>query len=116
MSYAYPMLLVQIPLATAILWFTFKPEHRILDSAVRKLKVQVAKSGKMTGREISAILIFVLVFLGWVFLSPTIGLGVVALIGVVLYLVFGLIHWDDLNRNTGVLFYFSERQYQWECK
>ena len=109
MSYAYPMLLIEIPLAAAILWFTFKPEHKNLDTAVRKLKVQVAKSGKMTGREISAIFIFILVFLGWVFLSPKIGLGVIALIGVVLYLVFGLIHWDDLNRNTnwGVILLFG---------
>ncbi len=109
MSYAYPMLLIEIPLATAILWFTFKPEHKILDTAVRKLKIQVAKSGKMTGREISSIIIFVLVFLGWVFLSPKIGLGVVALIGVVLYLLFGLINWEDLNRNTnwGVILLFG---------
>ncbi len=109
MSYAYPMLLIEIPLAAAILWFTFKPEHKMLDTAVRKLTIQVAKSGKMTGREISAIIIFVLVFLGWVFLSPKIGLGVVALIGVVLYLLFGLIHWEDLNRNTnwGVILLFG---------
>ena len=109
MSYAYPMLLIEIPLAVAILWFTFKPEHRILDTAIRKLKVQVTKSGKMTGREISAIFIFILVFLGWVFLSPKIGLGVVALIGVVLYLIFGLINWEDLNRNTnwGVILLFG---------
>ena len=109
MSYAYPMLLIEIPLAAAILWFTFKPEHKILDTAVRKLKIQVAKSGKMTGREISAIIIFVLVFLGWVFLSPKIGLGIVALIGVVLYLLFGLINWEDLNRNTnwGVILLFG---------
>ncbi|MEE9573934.1 MAG: DASS family sodium-coupled anion symporter [Candidatus Neomarinimicrobiota bacterium] len=109
MSYAYPMLLIEIPLAVAILWFTFKPEHRFLDTAIRKLKVQVTKSGKMTGREISAIFIFILVFLGWVFLSPKIGLGVVALIGVVLYLIFGLINWEDLNRNTnwGVILLFG---------
>jgi sodium-dependent dicarboxylate transporter 2/3/5 len=109
MSYAYPMLLIEIPLATAILWFTFRPKHKIMDTAVRKLTIQVAKSGKLTGRELSAIFIFILVFLGWVFLSPKIGLGVVALIGVVLYLVFGLIHWDDLNRNTnwGVILLFG---------
>ncbi len=109
MSYAYPMLLIEIPLATAILWFTFKPEHRRLDTAVRKLTVQVAKSGKITGKEISAISIFILVFLGWVFLSSKIGLGVVALIGVVLYLIFGLINWNDLNRNTnwGVILLFG---------
>ena len=109
MSYAYPMLLIEIPLATAILWFTFKPKHTVMDTAIRKLKVEVAKSGKMTGREYSAIGIFIIVFLGWVFLSPIIGLGVVALIGVVLYLTFGLIHWEDLNRNTnwGVILLFG---------
>jgi len=109
MKHAYPVLLIEIPLAAAILWFTFKPEHKILDTAVRKLKVQVTKSANMTGREISAIGIFILVFLGWVFLSPVIGLGVVAICGVVLYLLFGLITWEDLNRNTnwGVILLFG---------
>jgi len=109
MKHAYPMLLIEIPLAAAILWFTFRPEHKILDTAVRKLKVQVTKSGNMTGREISAIGIFILVFLGWVFLSPIIGLGVVAICGVVLYLLCGLITWEDLNRNTnwGVILLFG---------
>jgi sodium-dependent dicarboxylate transporter 2/3/5 len=80
-----------------------------LDSAVRKLTVQVAKSGKMTGRQIFAIAVFVIVFLGWVFLSPRIGLGIVALIGVVLYLSFGLVEWQELNRNTnwGVILLFG---------
>ncbi|MEE9189765.1 MAG: DASS family sodium-coupled anion symporter [Candidatus Neomarinimicrobiota bacterium] len=109
MKYTYPMLLVEIPLAVLILWFTFTPERKILDSAVRKLKVQVAKSGRIKGREILAILIFIAVFLGWVFLSPKIGLGIVALLGVVSYLIFGLIKWEDLNRNTnwGVIILFG---------
>ena len=109
MSYAYPMLLVEIPLAALILWFTFKPEHTTMDTAVRKLKVDVAKAGKMTSKEFSAIGIFIIVFLGWVFLSPKIGLGIVALIGVVLYLLFGLINWESLNRNTnwGVILLFG---------
>jgi sodium-dependent dicarboxylate transporter 2/3/5 len=109
MGYAYPMLLIEIPLAALILWFTFKPEHTKMDTAVRKLKVDVAKEGKMTSKEISAIGIFFLVFLGWVFLSPKIGLGIVALIGVVLYLLFGLINWESLNRNTnwGVILLFG---------
>ena len=48
-KYAYPMLLLEIPIAVAILWMTFKPDQRILDSAVRKLKVKVTKAGAMTG-------------------------------------------------------------------
>ena len=108
-KYAYPMLLLEIPIAVALLWMTFKPDQRILDSAVRKLKVKVAKTGAMTGNQIMAIGIFFLVFLGWVFLSPYLGLGIVALIGVFLYLSFGLIEWQDINRNTnwGVILLFG---------
>ena len=108
-KYAYPMLLIEIPFAVLILWFTFRPNQTILDSAVRKLKVNVTKTGKMTGNQIMSILIFVAVFLGWVFLSPYLGLGIVALIGVFLYLSFGLIEWKDINRNTnwGVIILFG---------
>ena len=108
-KYAYPMLLLEIPIAAALLWMTFKPDQRILDSAVRKLKVKVTKAGKMTGNQMMAIGIFILVFLGWVFLSPFLGLGIVALIGVFLYLSFGLIEWHDINRNTnwGVILLFG---------
>ena len=108
-KYAYPMLLLEIPIASGLLWMTFKPEQRILDSAVRKLKVKVTKAGKMTGNQMMAIGIFVFVFLGWVFLSSYLGLGIVALIGVFLYLSFGLIEWQDINRNTnwGVILLFG---------
>jgi sodium-dependent dicarboxylate transporter 2/3/5 len=63
----------------------------------------------MTGQDLTAIIIFFLVFLGWVFLSNKIGLGIIALIGVFLYLVLGLIRWSDLNRNTnwGVILLFG---------
>lgn len=109
MRYTYPMLLVEIPIAVAILWFTFRPKQKVLDSAVRKLKVQVARRGAMTGQNILAIIVFLIVFLGWVFLSKKMGLGIIALIGVFLYLVLGLIRWSDLNRNTnwGVILLFG---------
>ncbi len=108
-KYAYPMLLLEIPIVSGLLWMTFKPEQRILDSAVRKLKVKVTKAGKMTGNQMMAIGIFVFVFLGWVFLSSYLGLGIIALIGVFLYLSFGLIEWQDINRNTnwGVILLFG---------
>tara|TARA_Y100000590_G_scaffold403292_1_gene489851 strand:- start:22382 stop:23797 length:1416 start_codon:yes stop_codon:yes gene_type:complete len=100
MKFAYPMLVLQIPIAALILWYTFTPEQKIMDSSVRKLKVQVAKTGKMTVNQIMAIVIFFIVFLGWIFLSPFIGLGIVALIGVFLYLTFGLIDWQEISNNT----------------
>ena len=96
MKYAYPLMLIEIPIAAIILWFTFTPKQKIMDSAVRKLKVSVAKSGKLNNNQVMAIIVFIMVFLGWVFLSPVIGLGIVALIGVFFYLSFRLIEWQDI--------------------
>lgn len=109
MKYAYPMVILQIPLTVLILWWTFTPEKKTIDTGVRKLVIQVAKSGKMTGNEILSILLFVLVFMGWIFFGEKIGLGFVALIGVFLYLIFGLVEWSDLNRSTnwGVILLFG---------
>ena len=109
MKFAYPMLLLEIPIAAIVLWYTFTPSQKIMDSAVRKLKVQVAKTGDLTINQFMAIGIFLLVFVGWVFLSPFIGLGIVALSGVFLYLSFGLIEWQEINRNTnwGVILLFG---------
>lgn len=109
MKFAYPMLLLEIPITAIVLWYTFTPSQKIMDSAVRKLKVQVAKTGDLTVNQFMAIGIFFLVFVGWVFLSPFIGLGIVALSGVFLYLSFGLIEWQEINRNTnwGVILLFG---------
>lgn len=85
MKYVYPMVLIEIPLTVMILLWTFKPEQRSLDSAVRKLAVDVARAGKIRGREITAIILFLLVFLGWIFLSERVGLGMIAIMGVFLY-------------------------------
>ena len=109
MKYAYPMVILQIPFTVLILWWTFTPEKKTIDTGVRKLVIQVAKSGKMTGKQILSIFLFVLVFIGWIFFGEKIGLGFVALIGVFLYLIFGLVEWSDLNRSTnwGVILLFG---------
>ena len=64
----YPMLILEIPIVSLILWRTFTPSQKTMDSSVRKLKVQVAKKGKLNANQIMAIGIFILVFLGWIFL------------------------------------------------
>ena len=109
MKYAYPILLIQIPITALILWRTFFPEKLILDSAVRKLKIQVAHSGKLSIQQILSIFIFILIFFGWVFFSSILGLGMISLIGVIIYLSFGLIEWREINKNTnwGVIMLFG---------
>ena len=64
----YPMLILEIPIVSLILWKTFTPSQKTMDSSVRKLKVQVAKKGKLNANQLMAIGIFILVFLGWIFL------------------------------------------------
>ncbi|MCK4577239.1 MAG: anion permease, partial [Candidatus Marinimicrobia bacterium] len=53
-----------------------------------------------TPQQRLAVILFVLVFLGWVFLSDKIGIGIVALAGVFLYLATGLVEWQDINQRT----------------
>ena len=105
----YPLILLQIPIVIWIIWSSFKPEYTSLDSGVRKLIVHVAKSGKMKGEEWLTIIIFILVFLGWIFFSETVGLGIIALLGVFLYLITGVVNWSALSRNTnwGVIILFG---------
>ena len=109
MKYVYPMVLFEIPFTVLILLWTFKPEQSNLDSAVRKLVIDVAHAGRIKGRELLAIMLFILIFLSWVFLSERIGLGIIALLGVFLYLAFGLVEWNELNRKTnwGVILLFG---------
>ena len=109
MLLVYPLVLIQIPIVSWILIKNFPPEYNQLDSGVRKLVVQVAKSAELTGRNTVAAFIFLLVFLGWIFFSETVGLGTIALTGVLMYLVGGFVKWEDLSKNThwGVILLFG---------
>ena len=42
-------------------------KQKIMDSAVRKLKVQVAKSDDLNGQQKMSIVVFIFVFLSWIF-------------------------------------------------
>ena len=105
----YPFVLIQIPIATWVIMKTFRPEYKILDSSVRKLVIKVARSRSMTGRNTLTVIIFFLIFIGWIFLSETFGLGTIALTGVFLYILGGFVKWNDLNRHThwGVIILFG---------
>ena len=105
----YPFVIIQIPIVAWIIINTFKPEYKILDSSVRKLVIKVAKSRSMTGRNTVTVIIFILVFLGWIFFSERFGLGTIALTGVFLYILGGFVRWNDLSRHThwGVIILFG---------
>ncbi len=105
----YPMVLIGILTTAFLLRTTFKPEYLSLDTAIRKLKVQVAHKGRLSAKEILTIGIFVFTFLCWVLLNERIGMGIIALAGAFLYMAAGLIEWKDINKNTnwGVILLFA---------
>jgi len=109
MKFAYPLIFIQIPILTLILRKSFPPEYKKLDTGIRRLKVQVAKTDIINFKKVLALIIFIGVFLGWILFSEKIGLGIIALTGVVLYLVTGCVDWDDLNKhvNWGVILLFG---------
>jgi sodium-dependent dicarboxylate transporter 2/3/5 len=106
---AYPMVIIGIIICPILLKMAFKPECSHLDTAIRKLKVQVAHKGKITGKELLTIAIFILVFLAWVTLNERFGMGIIAISGAFLYMATGLIEWRDVSKHTnwGVILLFA---------
>ncbi|MEM7169116.1 MAG: DASS family sodium-coupled anion symporter [Pseudomonadota bacterium] len=109
MTYAYPMFLLQLPLVTVVLFFTFKPEYRDLTRPVARLRGQVRRDGPMKPGHWVTILFFILILISWIFLSEEIGMGTVAIIGAAAFLIAGLVKWEDLNSgvNWGVVLLYA---------
>jgi sodium-dependent dicarboxylate transporter 2/3/5 len=107
--YAFPMFLIRLPIVAAILVFTFRPETTDMSRSVSRLRTQVIMDGPLKPSGWLTILIFCLTILGWIFLSQHLGLGVIALIGVAAFLVFGLVRWEDINSgvNWGVVLLYA---------
>ena len=109
MFYAYPMFLLQLPFVTLILMFTYKSEFTDLSPAVAKLREQVAKQGPLKAKDFISIILFFMILLGWITLSGSVGMGIVALLGAAAFLVAGLVVWEDLNSgvNWGVVLLYA---------
>jgi sodium-dependent dicarboxylate transporter 2/3/5 len=109
MLYAYPMFLVQLPIVTALLFWTFKPEQRDLSRAVARLRTQVMMDGPLGTKGWTAILLFLATIAGWIYFSETLGLGIVAIAGAIAFLVAGLVRWEDINGgvNWGVVLLYA---------
>ena len=109
MIMAYPMVIIGMLGTTFLLQRVFKPELKLMDTAIRRLKIQVAHKGNIKGNEYLTIIIFIIVFLCWIFLNERFGLGIIAIGGAFLYIATGLVEWKQVSRNTnwGVILLFS---------
>ncbi len=107
--YCYPIFLIQLPFVTMILLWTFKPEQKNMARAVAKLRRQIKSAGPMQGTDYVAIGVFFCVLVGWIGFSDTLGLGTVAILGAVTFLLIGLVRWEDINSgvNWGVVLLYA---------
>ena len=107
--YAFPMFLIRLPIVTLLLIATFKPEVTDMSRAVSRLRTQVSMQGPMRASDWLTILIFALTIIGWVTLSNSYGLGVIAIGGAAAFLVLGLVRWEDINSgvNWGVVLLYA---------
>jgi sodium-dependent dicarboxylate transporter 2/3/5 len=108
-KFAYPVVLLQIPVVFGIIWFGMRPQRRELSAAVTALRDQVAAEGRMGAREWGAVAIFVTTVVAWITVSEHVGLGMIALLAATVYLVFGLVEWPDYNSgvNWGVVLVYA---------
>ncbi|NQV83150.1 MAG: DASS family sodium-coupled anion symporter [Rhodospirillales bacterium] len=109
MIHAYPMFLIQVPVVTTVLFWTFRPEYRDLSRAVVKLRTLIEQEGSMKAADWMSIFIFFLVLVGWILISGDIGMGTVAVAGAAMFLVAGLVKWEDINSgvNWGVILLYA---------
>ncbi len=109
MIHAYPMFLVQLPIVTTILFWTFRPEYRDMSRAIVKLRHLVEEEGPMKLVDWLAIIIFCLVLAGWITISSEYGMGTIAITGAALFLIVGLVRWQDINSgvNWGVILLYG---------
>ena len=97
---AYPMVLLEIPTIAFVLYRSFRPEVTDLSRAITALERKIKKEGRMSRQDWLTVAIFLITVLMWMTISDTIGLGITALIGVFLFLVAGVVRWEDLNNNV----------------
>ena len=105
----YPMLLVLVPVLGVILCLSFRPRVRRLGRILARLRREMTTIGGLGSQDWLTISIFLLTLVLWLTVSSSIGLGTVALIGAVLYLVTGMVEWKDLNSgvNWGVVLLYA---------
>lgn len=107
MAMGLPIVLILIPCIAFILLKRFKPEVDDLGGPLLKIRQELEMT-PMGKKEWLVILIFVGMLTAWIF-AHDIGIGLIALLGILAYVVAGLIKWRDLeNIHWGiVLLYFG---------
>lgn len=115
--YGMPFVLIMMPLLWLTLNFRFKPKIRDLSPALESLKTDINRMGGWNPKQIIAVAIFLVMFLGWVtektlilqLTGVRLGIGVIAVGGAVAYLLAGVVNWRDYQEKVdwGVVWLYA---------
>ncbi len=107
--HAFPLVLLQIPVAAWLLRRSFRPEVPDLQRTLVSLRRVVREEGRWDLADVLTVVVFAFTLLAWITLSGSLGLGIIAMAGASLYLVIGLVQWEDYNAgvNWGVILLYA---------
>ncbi|UCG09480.1 MAG: anion permease, partial [Desulfobacterales bacterium] len=108
-TYCFPFVLMMIPITWLEVNIGFKPRTTSLATAMMQLKNEIDKMGGWNRKQISALIIFVIMVFGWFtektfyemgILPVRLGIGVIAMAGAVAYLFAGVTNWRDYQERV----------------
>ncbi|UCG07138.1 MAG: DASS family sodium-coupled anion symporter [Desulfobacterales bacterium] len=116
--YCFPFVLIMIPVTWLAVNIRFKPRITSLAPAMIQLKNEIDKMGGWNRKQISALIIFVIMVFGWFtektfyemgILPVRLGIGVIAMAGAVAYLFAGVTNWRDYQERVdwGVIWLYA---------
>lgn len=111
MLLAIPISITLLPIIYLSLRLAFRVKSKSVAPSEELVRKMTDTSGqKMTKNEIRTIGIFIIILFLWIFFSSRFSMGMVALFGVLLYLIVGIADWNEIARKTNwgiILIYAS---------
>lgn len=117
MVYGMPFVIIMIPVLWFLVNWRFKPQIRNLKPALETLKADIGRMGGWNRKQIIAVIIFLVMLLGWIteaniiknLIGIRLGIGVIAIAGAVAYLLAGVVNWRDYQEKVdwGVVWLYA---------
>jgi len=117
-TYCFPFVIIMIPVGWVLVNWSFKPRITSLAPAMEQLQTEIGRMGKWNGKQIWALIIFLVMIYGWftekIFFQLGIypvrlGIGVIAVAGAVAYILTGVVNWRDYQEKVdwGVVWLYA---------
>jgi solute carrier family 13 (sodium-dependent dicarboxylate transporter), member 2/3/5 len=100
----YPLVLAQLPLMYFLLMRVYRPTPGGLGNAYAFLRREMGHQREFSVQDWITVSIMVITVILWMLFSKTLGLGPIALVGVLLCVITGVLNWEDISHdlNWGV--------------